>query len=238
MGEALQGMEGSQAIEDEVDWRARVWEVLFHYQKADGSPPRFCLDDHGDHVHMLLKCGCPRNCPTRNFRIECTVEMICELVPRENMHIHENAPSEKPTAENVIANLSVVIFKDQENCSCCVVCCGSFSRGEETAALPCGHLYHRECIVPWLQRQNTCPTCRFELPAAGEGKQLVRVGEGNEAEAQQAMVQGSSGESSALEDFLLADNSEEAEDATVATLPRDDAVWTPSTDPYVQLAVD
>ena len=25
-------------------------------------------------------------------------------------------------------------------------------------------MYHKECVLPWLEKSNTCPTCRFEMP--------------------------------------------------------------------------
>ncbi|KIJ55135.1 hypothetical protein M422DRAFT_774264 [Sphaerobolus stellatus SS14] len=30
-------------------------------------------------------------------------------------------------------------------------------------ALPCAHVYHAECLLPWFARNTTCPTCRFDI---------------------------------------------------------------------------
>jgi E3 ubiquitin-protein ligase RNF115/126 len=45
----------------------------------------------------------------------------------------------------------------------CAICINDIQRGEETILLPCGHMYHCKCIVEWLNQNNTCPVCRFEL---------------------------------------------------------------------------
>ncbi|CAI5501753.1 unnamed protein product [Closterium sp. Naga37s-1] len=44
--------------------------------------------------------------------------------------------------------------------STCIIC-----REEMTSAkkLPCGHLFHVHCLRSWLERQQTCPTCRAPL---------------------------------------------------------------------------
>jgi hypothetical protein len=46
----------------------------------------------------------------------------------------------------------------------CVVCAGDCQDGEIVTTLPCGHMFHSACVMKWLYRNCTCPTCRFELP--------------------------------------------------------------------------
>jgi len=33
----------------------------------------------------------------------------------------------------------------------------------EVVAFPCLHIFHSECLFPWLARKTTCPTCRFDV---------------------------------------------------------------------------
>ena len=51
----------------------------------------------------------------------------------------------------------------------CVVCTESLTSGSKVLRLPaCGHLFHEHCVLQWLNKHNTCPFCRHELPTDDE----------------------------------------------------------------------
>ena len=36
---------------------------------------------------------------------------------------------------------------------------------DQPKKLPCGHIFHFHCLRSWLERQQTCPTCRRSVLA-------------------------------------------------------------------------
>uniref|UniRef100_A0A915LGT0 RING-type domain-containing protein n=1 Tax=Meloidogyne javanica TaxID=6303 RepID=A0A915LGT0_MELJA len=45
----------------------------------------------------------------------------------------------------------------------CTICLCEFETGDELRGLNCGHLFHMECIDPWLQQNKKCPLCRVDM---------------------------------------------------------------------------
>ncbi|KAL7422499.1 hypothetical protein Q5752_003147 [Cryptotrichosporon argae] len=45
----------------------------------------------------------------------------------------------------------------------CPVCKDDFGVGDEVMRIPCSHIFHPECLQPWLKVNGSCPVCRFSL---------------------------------------------------------------------------
>lgn len=75
-----------------------------------------------------------------------------------------NAPSQLPPAAPEAIDALPVLELDEKTASGeCPVCRDSFEAGKQVMRMPCGHIFCTDCLRPWLQARNTCPTCRFEL---------------------------------------------------------------------------
>jgi len=88
------------------------------------------------------------------------------------------AKAPPPTSMSVLAALpDVTITGDdlqEENNRCCCVCLEDQEMGGIATKLPCGHIFHRECLEDWLKRTCTCPICRFELKTDNEAYERSR----------------------------------------------------------------
>lgn len=52
---------------------------------------------------------------------------------------------------------------DPDGVVLCAVCKDQITLHALAKQLPCKHLYHADCITPWLDLHASCPLCRFRL---------------------------------------------------------------------------
>ncbi|KAI3760501.1 hypothetical protein L1987_50896 [Smallanthus sonchifolius] len=74
----------------------------------------------------------------------------------------EHPPASKSAVESMptIEVSNIHVSKESH----CAICIEAFALGAEAREMPCKHIYHSDCILPWLTMRNSCPVCRHELP--------------------------------------------------------------------------
>ncbi|KAL8462832.1 hypothetical protein ACS0TY_032921 [Phlomoides rotata] len=92
--------------------------------------------------------------------------------------------SNPPASKAAIESMPTIDITDEHIAieSYCAVCKEPFEMGSEAREMPCKHLYHQDCILPWLSLRNSCPVCRHELPIDNESTSVNHdASEGNRA---------------------------------------------------------
>ena len=64
---------------------------------------------------------------------------------------------------NPIDNLQTLIITNNVPDDVCTICLEEFKFDEELKKLKCGHMYHKECLKPWLENKKRCPICRANI---------------------------------------------------------------------------
>ncbi|KAK3169138.1 hypothetical protein Dsin_000025 [Dipteronia sinensis] len=77
---------------------------------------------------------------------------------------HEQDHDHHPQQPNsLISSITTIQISDSLSQESCAICKDEFCAHSEAKQLPCKHLYHSHCILPWLSLHSSCPLCRFQL---------------------------------------------------------------------------
>eukprot|EP00347_Sterkiella_histriomuscorum_P007440 403348913 len=99
---------------------------------------------------------------------------------QESLNQAMNQQQGIPTSKAFIQKLQVLHGTDLMQKKECQVCFEQFKDEDKFYKLPCKHLFHVDCILPWLDKHNTCPSCRHELPTDDLNYENRRRSSGND----------------------------------------------------------
>ncbi|KAF6150711.1 hypothetical protein GIB67_020794 [Kingdonia uniflora] len=91
------------------------------------------------------------------------LEQLIQQLAENDPNRYGTPPASKSAVEalvNMKANEELLASDEAQ----CAVCMDAFEAGMDVKQMPCKHIYHDHCILPWLEMHNSCPVCRFELP--------------------------------------------------------------------------
>ncbi|XP_019187161.1 PREDICTED: E3 ubiquitin-protein ligase RING1-like isoform X1 [Ipomoea nil] len=93
--------------------------------------------------------------------------LVHHLTTTNDVFTTANRPH-NPTSKSAIQSLQDLQIDssilDKDPVIPCPICKDLFVLNLEVKMLPCKHMYHSDCILPWLEMNNSCPVCRFRLP--------------------------------------------------------------------------
>ncbi|XP_051140644.1 uncharacterized protein LOC127258047 [Andrographis paniculata] len=93
------------------------------------------------------------------------VEIRCPVTMMHHHYLYEvtNGAGMVPAKESSIEMLRRVANLGNSE-EICTVCLKEMTGECEALAMPCGHVFHEDCIKEWLGISHYCPLCRHELP--------------------------------------------------------------------------
>ncbi|KAK7300288.1 hypothetical protein RJT34_11130 [Clitoria ternatea] len=122
---------------------------------------------HGQVPGFSLSNGSPRGGPRRvDFGDYFMGPGLEELIEQLSMNDRRGPPPAARSSIDAMPTIKITQAHLRSD-SHCPVCKERFELGSEARQMPCNHIYHSDCIVPWLVQHNSCPVCRVELPPQG-----------------------------------------------------------------------
>jgi E3 ubiquitin-protein ligase RNF115/126 len=151
---------GMIGISRETDLRTRP-RIFSDLEMEFGSGPWLLFQ--GQLPHHIPDSHWMRRANIADYFVGPGLDDLIEELSQSDRH------GPPPASESSIQAMPTVKINQRHlnGDSHCPVCKEKFELGMEAREMPCKHMYHSECIVPWLEQHNSCPVCRYELPAQG-----------------------------------------------------------------------
>ncbi|XP_040383271.1 formin-like protein 3 [Oryza brachyantha] len=144
-----------------------TWEWDDYIQDAPEQPPSRLLHRSLGHISFGISPDTSPPLPPHASELQTSPPRS----PPDYMPTHASSEaygrrrgesSSQAASSGPVAALATVTVSDAAEV--CAVCTDALPLASTASGLPCGHLYHYHCIVPWLSLRNSCPVCRRGIP--------------------------------------------------------------------------
>jgi hypothetical protein len=98
---------------------------------------------------------------------------MAQANPQPTQYHNTPPASSRQISSLPLVTITVDDLQEQSNKEC-LICLEEQRLGGRACKLPCGHIYHKECITEWLSKHANCPFCRYELETNDEAYETLR----------------------------------------------------------------
>ncbi|GMH07067.1 hypothetical protein Nepgr_008907 [Nepenthes gracilis] len=125
--------------------------------RASGASIQFVIENHTSDPGLRL----PAN--IGDYFMGPGLEQLIQQLVENDPNRYGTPPASKKAVEG-LPDMTITEELANSKSAKCAVCMNEFVLGLEVKLMPCDHIYHSDCILPWLELHNSCPVCRYELP--------------------------------------------------------------------------
>jgi hypothetical protein len=147
--------------------RTLPWQDESAAEDSSGSPTLATLSIPTLNAGLIHTAGIPEN---KSFEFEeCKEEIenpMEESVgeePFDSPALHLPLPLVR--RESFTTTASEFTYDDESTVGhACPICLGGYKKGDMlSASKHCPHMFHKDCILEWLEQHNECPMCRVKM---------------------------------------------------------------------------
>ncbi|KAL5993415.1 hypothetical protein ACLOJK_014340 [Asimina triloba] len=149
----------------------------FLHRRAPDDPATFnpmvflhnhlqALMDGGANIQLVIDgapAGASLSSALGDYFIGPGLEQLIQQLAENDPNRYGTPPASKSAVES-LPDIQISRELTESDSAQCAVCMNDFELGSGAKQMPCKHIFHSDCILPWLQLHNSCPVCRFELP--------------------------------------------------------------------------
>lgn len=177
----LLGMGPTRSFTDPSEFNPFVFlQNYLQNLRANGASIQFVVENNSNVDPAAGGAGAAFRLPANlgDYFIGPGLEQLIQQLAENDPNRYGTPPASKSAIE-ALPSIKINEAMMSSDSSQCAVCKDSFELNEEARQMPCKHIYHPDCIMPWLELHNSCPVCRYELPTDDPDYEQRRNGNGN-----------------------------------------------------------